>query len=251
MWRVGVDSGGTFTDICLVDQETGEVRVWKVSSTPDDPSRAIAGGVVEGLDKAAGATGRDVSYFGHGTTVATNALIQHRGVRTGLVTTSGFRDLLEIGRQRRPHLYDLQCDKPHLLVTRDMRIEVSERIRNDGSVEKSLDAAEVRAAIRTLKEAGARSIAVCFLYSYVDPRHEALVRAIAAEEYPDAFLTCSHEVAPEFREFERMSTTAVNAFLGPRMGSYLEALRERVLAAAKYRESKPARKTHSPRRKEP
>ncbi|MFM8678984.1 MAG: hydantoinase/oxoprolinase N-terminal domain-containing protein, partial [Alphaproteobacteria bacterium] len=114
MWRVGVDSGGTFTDICLVDQATGEVRVWKVSSTPDDPSRAIAGGVVEGLDKAAGATGRDVSYFGHGTTVATNALIQHRGVRTGLVTTDGFRDLLEIGRQRRPHLYDLQCDKPQL-----------------------------------------------------------------------------------------------------------------------------------------
>ena len=228
MWRVGVDSGGTFTDICLVDQETGEVRVWKVSSTPDDPSRAIAGGVVEGLDKAAGATGRDVSYFGHGTTVATNALIQHRGVRTGLVTTDGFRDLLEIGRQRRPHLYDLQCDKPQLLVTRDMRIEVGERLRNDGSVERALDEAEVRAAIRRLKEAGARAIAVCFLYSYVDPRHEAMVRAIAAEEYPEAFVTCSSEVAPEFREFERLSTTVVNAYLGPVMDRYIGHLGPRL-----------------------
>ena len=114
-----------------------------------DPSRAIAGGVVEGLDKAAGATGRDVSYFGHGTTVATNALIQHRGVRTGLVTTAGFRDLLEIGRQRRPHLYDLQCDKPQLLVTRDMRIEVGERLRNDGSVVRMFNDTQTTAAIAT------------------------------------------------------------------------------------------------------
>jgi N-methylhydantoinase A len=228
MWRVGVDSGGTFTDICVVDQATGEVRVWKVSSTPDDPSRAIAGGVVEGLDKAANAKGTDVSYFGHGTTVATNALIQHKGVKTGLVTTEGFRDLLEIGRQRRPHLYDLQCDKPQLLVTRDLRIEVQERLRNDGRIEKALDEAEVRAAIRKLKAAGVRSIAVCFLYSYVDPRHEALVRKIAAEEYPEAFITCSSEVAPEFREFERLSTTVVNAYLGPVMARYIGHLGPRL-----------------------
>jgi N-methylhydantoinase A len=118
MWRVGVDSGGTFTDICLVDETRGDVRVWKVPSTPDDPSRAIALGAVEGLREAAHAAAADVSYFGHGTTVATNALIQHRGARTGLITTEGFRDLLEIGRQRRPHLYDLQTDKPPLLVPR-------------------------------------------------------------------------------------------------------------------------------------
>src|SRR5205823_503044 len=107
-----VDSGGTFTDICLVDERTGDVRVWKVPSTPDDPSRAIERGVVDGL-RALTSDGPDtVSYFGHGTTVATNALIQHRGARAGLITTQGFRDLLEIGRQRRPHLYDLQADKP-------------------------------------------------------------------------------------------------------------------------------------------
>ncbi len=228
MWRVGVDSGGTFTDICVVDQMSGEVRVWKVSSTPDDPSRAIAAGVVEGLDKAANAKGRDVSYFGHGTTVATNALIQHRGVRTGLITTEGFRDLLEIGRQRRPDLYDLQCDKPPILVTRDLRIEVRERLRHDGRVEKPLDEAELRKAAQTLKAAGVRAIAVCFLYSYVDPRHEVVVRRIVAEEFPEAFVTCSSDVAPEFREFERLSTTVVNAYLGPVMARYIGHLGPRL-----------------------
>jgi N-methylhydantoinase A len=111
MWRVGVDSGVTFTDICFVDESTGDVRVWKVPSTPDDPSRAIALGVKEGLGEAAPARAAWISHFDHGTTVATNALIQPRGVTTGLITTEGFRDLLEIGRQRRPHLYDLRADK--------------------------------------------------------------------------------------------------------------------------------------------
>src|SRR5712692_3016111 len=117
-WRVGVDSGGTFTDICLFDEATGRVEVWKVPSTPDDPSRGIAQGVGEGAERVATKPG-EIGYFGHGTTVATNALIQHRGVRTGLVTTDGFRDLLEIGRQKRPELYDLQADKPPSLVSRD------------------------------------------------------------------------------------------------------------------------------------
>ncbi|HEX4894219.1 MAG TPA: hydantoinase/oxoprolinase N-terminal domain-containing protein, partial [Hyphomicrobiaceae bacterium] len=147
-WRVGVDSGGTFTDVAIADEATGAIHVWKVPSTPDDPSRAIAAGVVQGLSEAAGAAPGQVTYFGHGTTVGTNALIQGRGARTGLITTDGFRDLLEIGRQRRPHLYDLQCDKPPLLVPRDLRIEVVERMRHDGRVEKPLDEAGVRAAAR-------------------------------------------------------------------------------------------------------
>ena len=116
-WRVGVDSGGTFTDICLFDDSTGQVDVWKVSSTPDDPSRGITQGVEEGLAQV-GAKAGEVGYFGHGTTVGTNALIQHRGVKTGLIATDGFRDLLEIGRQKRPDLYDIQADKPETLVTR-------------------------------------------------------------------------------------------------------------------------------------
>src|SRR5580693_4735240 len=114
-WRVGVDSGGTFTDICLFEEDEGRVEVWKVSSTPDDPSRGIAQGVEEGVARV-DVTPQEVSYFGHGTTVGTNALIQHRGVKTGLIVTEGFRDLLEIGRQKRPELYDLLADKPAVLV---------------------------------------------------------------------------------------------------------------------------------------
>ncbi|HXJ80193.1 MAG TPA: hydantoinase/oxoprolinase family protein [Candidatus Methylomirabilis sp.] len=225
MWRVGVDSGGTFTDICLVDESTGNVCVWKVPSTPEDPSLAIARAVTEGLPVAGGDR---ISYFGHGTTVATNALIQHRGAPTGLVTTQGFRDLLEIGRQRRPHLYDLQADKPPVLVPRVLRFEVTERLRHDGRVEKALDEAEVRAAVRRLGQAGVRAIAVCFLYSYVDPTHERRARRIVEEECPGVFVTCSHEVAPEFREYERLSTVVVNAYLGPVMEGYLSRLGPRL-----------------------
>jgi N-methylhydantoinase A len=231
MWRVGVDSGGTFTDICLLDEATGDVRVWKVPSTPDDPSRAIALGAVEGLREAAHAAAGDVTYFGHGTTVATNALIQHRGGRTGLITTEGFRDLLEIGRQRRPHLYDLQTDKPRVLVPRSLRVEVTERMRHDGRVEKPLDDASVRAAARHLSAAGVDAVAVCFLYSYVDPRHEQRVRRILEEELPGAFVTCSHEVAPEFREYERLSTVVVNGYLGPVIAGYLAGLGPRLASA--------------------
>jgi N-methylhydantoinase A len=231
MWRVGVDSGGTFTDICLVDEANGAVAVWKVPSTPGDPSRAIAGGAVDALREAAGDAAAAVSYFGHGTTVATNTLIQHRGAAVGLITTEGFRDLLEIGRQRRPHLYDLQADKPPILVPRDRRIEVAERLRHDGRVERPLDEAQVRRAVRRLASAGARAIAVCFLYAYVNADHERRVRRIVEEEFPEVFVTCSHEVAPEFREYERLSTVVVNAYLGPVMAGYLADLGPRLVAS--------------------
>ena len=171
VWRIGVDSGGTFTDVCLFETETGRVEVWKVPSTPDDPSRGIAQGIAEGIARV-GAGPADVGYFGHGTTVATNALIQHRGVKTGLITTDGFRDLLEIGRQKRPDLYDLQTDKPEILVTRDLRLEVPERVHHDGRVETPLDTEALRAAIRRLKSEGVKSVAVCFLYGFVRPDHE-------------------------------------------------------------------------------
>ncbi len=228
-WRVGVDSGGTFTDVCLLDEGSGQVEVWKVSSTPDDPSRGIASGVEEGIAKANAAPGA-IGYFGHGTTVATNALIQHRGVRTGLITTQGFRDLLEIGRQRRPDLYDLQVDKPPVLVSRDMRLEVPERLRHDGTVEIPLDTAAFRTAVWQLKAAGAEAVAVCFLYGFTRTEHEDAARRILAEEFPEAFSCISCEVAPEFREFERMSTTVVNAYLGPVMRGYIELLAARLAA---------------------
>jgi N-methylhydantoinase A len=226
-WRVGVDSGGTFTDVCLFDEATGQVTVWKVASTPDDPSRGIADGVREGIGKV-DATPGAIGYFGHGTTVATNALIQHRGARTGLITTAGFRDLLEIGRQKRPDLYDLQIDKPPTLVSRDLRLEVPERVRHDGSVETPLDEAAFRAAVSQLRAAGVQAVAVCFLYGFIRTDHEMTARRILAEDFPAAFACVSHEVAPEFREFERMSTAVVNAYLGPVMHSYIERLAGRL-----------------------
>jgi N-methylhydantoinase A/oxoprolinase/acetone carboxylase beta subunit len=129
VWRIGVDSGGTFTDICLFEEETGRLEIWKLSSSPDDPSRAIAQGVVEGLEQV-DATAGDLGFLGHGTTVATNALIELRGVKTGLLISDGFRDLLELGRQKRPSLYDMNVDKPEQLVTRDLRRQVPERLAN-------------------------------------------------------------------------------------------------------------------------
>ncbi len=226
-WRIGVDSGGTFTDVCLFDDATGRVAVWKVSSTPADPSEGIARGVTEGLAEV-GAAPSEVAYFGHGTTVATNALIQHRGVKTGLITTSGFRDLLEIGRQKRPDLYDMQADKPPTLVPRDLRLEVPERMRHDGSVEIPLDEDTFRQAVRTLRETGVEAVAVCFLYGFVQTAHEQAAARILAEEFPQAFASISHHVAPEFREFERLSTTVVNAYLGPVMRRYIGRLAERL-----------------------
>ncbi|QEL22167.1 hydantoinase/oxoprolinase family protein [Bosea sp. F3-2] len=226
-WRIGIDSGGTFTDVCLFDDVTGMVAVWKVPSTPDDPSRAIARGTQEGVERV-GASPGDIVYFGHGTTVGTNALIQHRGVKTGLVTTEGFRDLIEIGRQKRPDLYDLQADKAPPLVTRDLRFGVAERVRHDGSVETPLDAGAVRQAARALKEEGVKAVAIGFLYGFVRPEHEAAAKRIVAEEFPEAFICASHEVAPEFREYERISTTVVNAYLGPVMQGYIRRLAERL-----------------------
>lgn len=228
-WRVGVDSGGTFTDVCLFEDESGSIEVWKVQSTPDDPSRGIASGVEEGTARV-GAGAGDIGYFGHGTTVGTNALIQHKGVKTGLITTDGFRDLLEIGRQKRPDLYDLQAEKAPVLVARDLRLEVPERVRHDGTVETALDEDALRAAVRTLRGEGVAAIAVCFLYGFVRPQHEETARRIIAEEFPDAFACTGHEVAPEFREFERLSTAVVNAYLGPVMQGYIGRLADRLTA---------------------
>ncbi|WP_246107382.1 hydantoinase/oxoprolinase family protein [Puniceibacterium confluentis] len=229
VWRVGVDSGGTFTDVCMFNQNTGRIAVWKVSSTPDDPSRGIAQGVEEGMD-ACGAdnAAAAISYLGHGTTVATNALITQRGARVGLLTTEGFRDLLEIGRQKRPDLYDLFASKPPTLVPRALRFELPERILQDGEIARPLDEDAVRSAARALKAAGVEAVAICFLYAFVNPVHEQQARRIVEQELPDAFICASHEIAPEFREFERLSTATVNAYLGPIMHRYISRLTPRL-----------------------
>ncbi len=220
-YMIGVDVGGTFTDLTLVDAETHTTAIHKVLSTPSDPSQAIMSGITallerEGVDYAL------VDYLAHGTTVATNALIEHKGAKTGLLVTEGFRDLLEIGRQMRPALYDLQREKPVPLVPGQFRKEVQERIYADGTIRKPLNAAAARAAIAELRDAGVESVAVCFLFSYLNPDHEKAVVKSIQEIFPAAFVSASHEIVPEFREFPRLSTTVLNAYLGPIMKRYLE-----------------------------
>ncbi|MDF2798449.1 MAG: 5-oxoprolinase, partial [Devosia sp.] len=227
MYRIGVDVGGTFTDFTLLNDASGEIHFFKTPSTPHDPSEAIETGL-RGVLEANKVAPENVSYLGHGTTVATNIVIERRGARTGLVTTKGFRDVLELGRQARPSIYDYRVEKPPVLIPRDRRVEVLERVGPDGEILTELDEASLRTAVLRLAELGVESVAICFLHSYRRPQHEASAKAIVQQLLPNAYVTLSSEILPEFREFERMSTVAVNAFVGPKMGAYLERFRNRV-----------------------
>ena len=237
-WRVGVDSGGTFTDVCLFEETTGRVEVWKVASTPDDPSRGIAEGVRKGRAGRGRAT--EVGYFGHGTTVATNALIQHRGVKTGLITTDGFRDLLEIGRQKRPDLYDLQADKPPVLVSRDLRLEVPERVRHDGTVETPArrrgGARRRRAACARLGSRRWRSASSTASSAPSTRRRRA---ASSPRSSPRPLSASRTRWRPSSASIERMSTAVVNAYLGPVMQGYITRLAERLAGLGLSRDAAP------------
>ena len=219
---LGVDVGGTFTDFFLVDEESGETRTHKVASTPDDPSRAI----LQGLRALAPEGG--LVFLAHGTTVATNALIQRRGGKVTLVTTAGFKDLLEIGRQTRPKIYDLKADHPEPLVPREHRFEVAERIGPTGEVIAPLCDADIRRAIADVKGSGAESVAVCFLFSFLNPQHERRLGEALRAALPGVDVSLSCEVQPEFREYERLSTTVLNAFLQPVAGRYMTRLEAAV-----------------------
>lgn len=219
-YMIGVDVGGTFTDFSLFDTESGALRHYKRSSTPEDPSKAIMGGIQEILAEQNIAPDR-VSYLAHGTTVATNALIEKKGARLGLITTEGFKDLLEIGWQRRPSLYDLRKPKADSLIPPGMKQEVRERILHDGSVLTPLDERSVRNAVRCLKAMGAQAIAVCTLFSFLNPVHENRIKELIQEEFPGAYVSASHDLVAEFREYSRMSTTMLNAYLGPVMKEYV------------------------------
>jgi N-methylhydantoinase A len=215
---LGVDVGGTFTDFFLMDEASGETRTHKVASTPDDPSRAI----LEGL-RALLPEGK-LSLLAHGTTVATNALIQRRGGEVALVTTAGFKDLLEIGRQTRPKIYDLKADHPEPLVPRERRFEVAERIGPAGEVILDLADTEIRRAVADVKNSGAQSVAVCFLFSFLNSTHERRMGEALRAALPGVDVSLSCEVQPEFREYERLSTTVLNAFLQPVAGRYMTHL---------------------------
>jgi N-methylhydantoinase A len=219
--RLGVDVGGTFTDLALWDGARRRLTVFKLPSVPRDPAEGILTGLRR-LAARAEVPASALAYVAHGTTVATNALLEKRGARAALVTTRGFRDLLEIARQKRPDLYDLQADKPPPLVPRDRRVEVRERLLPDGSVLEKLTPDAVAPALDRLAAAGApEAIAVCFLYSFLDPGHERLAGALIAERFPGCFVALSSDVSPEFREYERLSTTAINAYLGPLISRYV------------------------------
>ena len=229
-YRLGIDVGGTFTDLVLFSEASGTLVVEKVPSVPDDPSRGIMDGI-ERILAGAGAAPANIVYVAHGTTVATNALLERRGARTALITTQGFRDLLEIARQRRPSLYDLHAPKPRALVRRKLRREVPERVTHDGAIRRPLDLSAVDRVLDELAAEGIDALAVCFLYSFLHPEHERLVVERARARLPGIAVSASSDVLPELREYERLSTTVANAYLLPRMGSYVRAFRSRVAEA--------------------
>ncbi|MCA1217031.1 hydantoinase/oxoprolinase family protein [Streptomyces sp. 8L] len=229
-WRIGVDTGGTFTDVALVDERRGLVALRKVPSSKEDPSRAILTGVL-GLLADHGVPREQVSRFNHGTTVAVNAVLEGTAARAGLLTTSGFRDVLELARQRRPHLYDMSVRKPRPVVPRELRLEVGGRLDAAGTEVSPVDGAELDEAIAALRDADVDAVAVCLLHSYADPTHEEQVRERLRKALPDVPVSVSSEVHPEYREYERFSTTAVNASLVPVMRRYLGRLSDGVAQA--------------------
>jgi len=227
MFIVGIDVGGTFTDLTAVDSRTGRVVVTKVPSRPRHEAAAVLAGL-QALDIAS----RDVRRLVHGTTVGTNAVLERRGARVAVVTTAGFRDLIEIGRTKRniPALFVPTFVRPKPVVERRHRFEVTERLAADGSVLVPLDPASVERALEGALSGGAEALAVCFLHSYLNPAHERAVADAAKGRHPGLPVSCSAEVVAEYREFERFSTTVLNAYLQPLMESYLTGLEERLLA---------------------
>ena len=229
-YRIGVDVGGTFTDFSIYNTISGKLIHYKRSSTPDDPSCSIVTSLAEILEKE-NIQAADIEYLAHGTTVATNALIEKKGDTIGLITTYGFKDLMEIGDQKRPSLYDLLRPKPVSLIHPGARWEVHERILYDGSIRQPLQEQDVLDGIAHFKKMGIRSIAVCTLFSFLNPIHEQKIREIIRREYPEAYVSISSDLVHEFREYARMSTTVLNAYLGPIMKEYVENFRESIKGA--------------------
>ena len=225
--RVGIDVGGTFTDFVLLDDAGGRIETYKCLTTPRDPSDAIEAGL-HALEAQAPGCIAGLEEVIHGTTLVINAIIERKGACTGLITTQGFRDVLELGREIRYAAYDVFAEMPEPLVPRQRRLEVNERLRADGSVLKPLDEAEAHAVARALKNLRVESVAVCLLNSFENPAHEQAVKRIVAEELPGASVSISYEVLPQIREYERTSTTVTNAYVKPLTEKYLRRLEERL-----------------------
>jgi N-methylhydantoinase A/oxoprolinase/acetone carboxylase beta subunit len=230
MKRLGVDVGGTFTDLIYVDDEAGTILIHKLASTPDDPSRGTVQGIKE-LTGEAGVTPADLDQVFHGTTIATNIVIEHDGATVGMITTEGYRDILHIARHKKPLNFSNYQDLPwqrYPLVRRRYRLTVPERITADGEVLVALDEQRAREQVRRLKEMGVEAVAVCFLFSFLNGQHEQRVAEIVRQEFPEAFLSVSSEVLPQYREYERFSTVALNAFIGPRVAGYVRRLEDEL-----------------------
>ena len=227
--RVGIDVGGTFTDFVLLDDAGGRIETYKCLTTPRNPSDAIESGL-KALEVQAPGSLASLEEVIHGTTLVINAIIERKGACTGLLTTRGFRDVLELGREIRYAAYDVFAEMPEPLVPRQRRLEVKERLRADGSVLEALDEAQAREAARSLGVLGVESVAVCLLNSFENPAHEQAVKRIVAEELPGASISISYEVLPQIREYERTSTTVTNAYVKPLTEKYLRQLTARLAA---------------------
>jgi len=226
-WRIGVDIGGTFTDVAAVEEESGRIAVGKLLTTPAD----FGAGVIDGLRQALQAQSidpADVALLSHATTVVTNALLEHKGARAGFVTTAGFRDILELRRSSRSDLYDLFQDGPAVLVPRRWRFEITERIDAQGAVVTALDEGEIEALVEAIRAADLQTLAVSLLFSFLNDSHERQLGKILRERLPEVGIFLSCEVLPEIREFERASTTAVCAYVGPLLAGYLGRLQQAV-----------------------
>jgi len=222
---LGIDIGGTFTDLVIHDPRTGRAVIWKESTTPDDPARGALEGTRRVLEKA-GARPQEIGRVVHATTLFTNALIERKGAKTGLLTTAGFGDVLEIARERKYELYDLFIEMPKPLVPRPWRREAKERLGPDGSVEIALDVEAALAEVAGLVEQGVESLAICFLHSYANPEHERKIGTAVAERFQNLSLSLSSDIAPEIREYLRASTTVANAYVRPLAEIYLERLEQ-------------------------
>lgn len=225
--RLGCDIGGTFTDFVLLDDSTGEIRINKCLTTPGDPSDAVEYGIRELEEVLPGFTS-ELDEVIHGTTLVINSIIERKGARTGLITTKGFRDVLELARETRYSAYDVFAEFPQPLVPRNLRLEVDERLRSDGTVLNALDKEQARRVVRLLLDKKVESIAVCLLNSFENPVHELLVKEIIKEEAPHISVSISYEVLPQIKEYERTSTTAANAYVKPLTGNYLAKLSGRL-----------------------
>lgn len=227
-WIIGVDVGGTFTDFCARNNNTGETIIHKRPSTPNDPAIAILKGINELTEKFSNKK-QKILRLAHGTTVATNSLLQRKGGKLALITTKGFRDLLEIGRQVRPSVYDLQIDSPPPLIERSHRFEINERIDFNGNIIKQIskkDLFNLELQIKKLKKID--GIAICLLFAFLNPVNELKIKKILSKKFPNLPISLSSEVQPEFREYERFSTTTINAYLQPEVGKYMNNLKEGI-----------------------